>query len=200
MEIEPLTNLYTEMLATAHDIGYVVPDALLVETENPDELRKVIEPLDTGIKEFFAEAKKTEAAKPPKEKKAKKAPTKPAKAAAQKDVSKETNMATATAKKVAAPKKAAAKKAPAKKAKAGKKASAANARTPTGPRFTGDEKITVSSAVLKENPARKGTGKFDRMANLIKHNGKTVAAFLKSSLGKSGTLRNAAAKGWITVK
>lgn len=209
MDIDPLTNLYSEMLATAHDIGYQVPDELLVETENPEELRKVIVPLHEGIKTAHAEAKaaakETEAAKPPKKtvakKAATKAPKKPAKSAEQKEAKKETTMteaATTTAKK-AAPKKAAAKKAaPKGKAakKTSKKASAANARTPAG-RYTGDEVITVK---VKENPAREGTGKFDRMANLIKHNGKTVAAFLKTALGKSSTLRNAVNAGWISVK
>jgi hypothetical protein len=108
MEITPLTELYTDMLATAHDIGYKVPDELLVETENPDELRKVIEPLDKGIKEFHAEAAKAKPAVVKKVTVAKKAtitkaaPKKPAEPAVQKG-KKEKTMAKA-AKAAAEPK------------------------------------------------------------------------------------------------
>lgn len=213
MEITPLTELYTDMLATAHDIGYKVPDALLVETENPDELRKVIEPLDKGIKEFHAELlkapvkpkatdtvktasshtlKASELKKPRAAKKA--APKKPAEPAAQKG-KKEKTMAKA-AKTVAEPK--AAKKVAKKVAKkaAAKKAASSNARVGVS-RFTGDEKITLK---IKDNPAREGSGKFERMANLMKHSGKTVKTFLASKLGRSSTLHNAAKAGYITVK
>jgi outer membrane biosynthesis protein TonB len=204
MDVAALTNLYSEMLATAHDIDYKVPDELLVETEDPEELRNVIEPLHDGLKKFHAEAAKKPASAKEKAKTVKaKAPKKPAAVAKQK-AAKETKMTeTATAKKAAAPKKAAAKKtakkaAPAKKAaaKTAKKASAANARTPAG-RWTGDEVITVK---VKENPARAGSGKFDRMANLLKFNGKKVKDFLKTSLGRSSTLHNAQKAGYISIK
>jgi hypothetical protein len=200
MEITPLTELYTDMLATAHDIGYKVPDELLVETENPDELRKVIEPLDKGIKEFHAEAAKAKPAVVKKVTVAKKAtitkaaPKKPAEPAVQKG-KKEKTMAKA-AKAAAEPKasKKAAKKSVAKKAS--KKAASSNARVGVS-RFTGDEVITLK---IKENPAKKGSGKYDRMANLMKHGGKKVSQFLKSSLGRSSTLHNASKAGYITIK
>lgn len=213
MDLDGVTNLYSEMLATAHDIGYKVPDEQLIETEDPEQLKKVIPPLHQGILDFHsakqAEAKqKAAAAKAAKTKKT--APTKadaapkksvakkPAKAAAQKDVSKETEMATATtAKKAAAPKKAAKKAAKAPAKKAGKKAASANARTPAAGRFTGTEVITVK---FKEVPGRAGSGVHDRLANLAKYSGKTVDAFLKSSLGRTSTLHKAVKQGWITIK
>jgi hypothetical protein len=43
--------------------------------------------------------------------------------------------------------------------------------------------------VLKENPRRKGTGQFDRMAVLIKHHGKTVGEYMKK--GERPTLNHA---------
>lgn len=207
MDGPEVTNLYTDILATAHDIGYKVPDEHLIETEDPDELRKVIVPLHEGLKSFHAEQAKAKPAKEkvvtPKRDTAKKAvPKKPARKAAQKDVSKENAMSTATATKkasAAAPKKAAksAKKAAPKKG-AAKKAAASNARTGVGvSRFTGDEVITVKA---KTNPAREGSAKFERMANLMKHNGKKVKDFLKTKLGRSSTLHNASKAGYISIK
>lgn len=212
MEIVPLTELYTDMLATAHDLGYKVPDELLIESENPDELRKVIEPLDKGIKEFHAEllkapvkpkatdtvktasshTLKASELKKPKAKKA--APKKPAEPAVQKG-KKEKTMAKA-AKSVAEPKAAAKVAKKVAKKKAAKKAASSNARVGVS-RFTGDEKITLK---IKENPAREGSGKFDRMANLMKHGGKTVKTFLASKLGRSSTLHNAVKAGYISIK
>lgn len=46
---DELHNLYSSMLATAHDIGYAVPDELLIETDDPADLRRVIPPLHAGI-------------------------------------------------------------------------------------------------------------------------------------------------------
>lgn len=198
MEITPLTELYTDMLATAHDFGYKVPDDLLVETENPDELRKVIEPLDKKLKEFHAELLKApvkEKVQPIKTAVSKKAaPKKDAKPAIQKG-KKEKTMAKA-AKSAAEPKAAAKVAKKVAKKKAAKKAASSNARVGVS-RFTGDEKITVK---IKENPAREGSGKFDRMANLMKFGGKTVGAFLKSKLGRTSTLHNAAKAGHISIK
>jgi hypothetical protein len=185
-------NIYTEMLATAHDIGYKVPDELLIETENPDELRKVIVPLHEGIVKFHAEKPATEkVGNSPAKKSAAKKPAKPAK---QKGAKQETEME-ATAKKAAKAKtpKKAAKKAV---AKAGKKAASDNARVGVG-RFTGDEVITVKA---KTNPAREGSAKHERVANLMKHHGKTVKTFLGSKLGRSSTLHNAKKAGIITIK
>jgi hypothetical protein len=221
--LEQLHEVYSEMLATAHDIGYVVPDEQLVETDDDTKLREVIEVLHPEIVKFAAEnsreptektadkgAKKTAASKEKKVQKkpatgaAKKAapvsPKKPAKPAAQKgdndvdhvDQKESTNMASAKKTTKAPAKKA--KKAPAKKA--AKKASD-NARTPVGrSKFKPEATINVK---LKENPTKAGTGRFDRVANLMKHNGKTVEQFLKSG-GKTGTLSYSVAQGWITIK
>jgi hypothetical protein len=193
------------MLATAHDMGYKVSDDWLIETEDPEQLKKVIAPLHEGIVAFHAaktteERQKKAAAKAAKENApapavAKKTVAKkPAKRAAQKDVSKETNMATATAKKAPAAKKAA-KAAPAKKA-AGKKAATANART--GAKKLDD--AAVITVKFKDIPGRADSEVGKRLANLQKFSGKTVGAFLKSPLGRTSTLYKSIAKGWITVK
>jgi outer membrane biosynthesis protein TonB len=156
IEDEAVLTLYSEMLATAHDINYTVPDDQLIETEDAGALRKVIPALHAGIIEAHATAQtaaaektsakaKASTAKPEAIKKKKtavaktetttKAPTKPASKAAQKVKTKEPEtMATPTAKKTAkkaapAAKKAAPAKGAAKKGTA-KKAAAANARKP----------------------------------------------------------------------
>lgn len=213
--LEQLHEVYSEMLATAHDIGYVVPDEQLVETDDDTKLREVIEALHPEIVKFAAEnsrdsadkgAKKTAAPKAQKKpraattakKKAAASPKKPAKPVEQKgeeDVDQKASTTMASAKRTTKTPAKKAKKAPAKKT--AKKASATNARTPVGrSKFKPEAVINVK---LKENPARAGTGRFDRVANLMKHNGKTVEQFLKSG-GKTGTLNYSAAQGWITVK
>jgi hypothetical protein len=204
MDIDGVTNLYSEMLATAHDLGYKVPDELLIETEDPEQLKVVISPLHEGIKTFHAakiakDKEKKAAAKADARTTKKSVAKKPAKTAAQKDVSKETNMATATANK-AAPAKKAAKAAKKAGKKAGKKAATANARKAAGGGATRFEGTEVISVKFKDVPGRAGSAVHDRLSNLAKFNGKTVDAFLKSSLGKSSTLHKAKAKGWITLK
>ena len=211
MDINGVTELYSDMLATAHDLGYKVPDEQLIETEDPEQLKKVIGPLHAGIVEHHAakvaEEKEKKAAAKADAKKTKAAPAakktvakKPTKKVEQKDVSKETNMATATAKK--APAKKAAKAAPAKKAAkgAGKKAATANARKAAGGGTTRLDDAQVITVKFKDVPGRAGSAVHDRLSNLQKFNGKTVGAFLKSSLGKSSTIHKAKAKGWITLK
>jgi hypothetical protein len=235
---DAVNELYAEMLATAHDIGYKVPDNLLVETEKADELRPIIPSLHQEIVAFHAAAKEKAAAKPTKEKapaktkakpkksaekvpetsaepetapitKTKKAPKKAAAPASQKEQStvEESSTMANTAKKTtktagagkggkgAAP---AAKSAKGVAKKAAKKGAADNARTPVArSKHSPEAKITVK---LTENPTREGSGRYDRVQNLIKHNGKTVAQFLKSDLGKSGTLNYALEQGWITIE
>lgn len=209
--LEQLHEVYSEMLATAHDIGYVVPDECLVETDDDTVLRSVIEKIHPEIVTFAEE--NTRAPKEPKvpaekparggkkaagEKPATKAPKKPAKAAVQKEPEQEDTTMNAKKKTTKTPAKKAAK-APAKKVAkaAAKKGSAANARTPVGrSKFKDDQVINVK---LKDNPAKAGTGRYDRVANLIKHNGKTVGQFFKSG-GKSGTLNYSVEQGWITIK
>jgi primosomal protein N' len=206
MTIEQLHDLYSQMLATAHDIGYKVPDDLLVETEDAEVLRGVIPPLNEGIEKHAAEhdqpdgektttAKEPEAAAPKKRaaKKAAAANPKAAKAAA----STESNVES-TAKKTTAKK--AAKKGVAKGTakKGASKAAKANARTPVA-RSKWSEKATIKVLTKdKENPTRKGTGRHDRVANLIKHDGKLVSEYLKKG-GKTGTLSYSIEQGWVKV-
>lgn len=210
MEVGDLENVYSDMLATAHDLKFSVPDDLLVETQDPAKLREVIPPLHEAIKKYHAELKNKpveekapkpiKVAKPAKVGKANgaKAPKKPAKAAAQKEPVQESDTMTTTAKKTAAAKPAKKAAKAAKTAKKGGKAAADNARTAVGrSKFTDDQKITVK---FKDVPAREGSGAYDRLMNLKKFDGKTVGAFLKSELGKSSTLANCARQGWITVK
>ncbi len=205
MDRDATLNLYSEMLATAHDIGYKVPDELLVETEDEAKLAEVIPTLHEGIKAFHAQAQAeantkkaaakaaTETAPAPVKKKAAKktAPKKPGKPPEQKDVSGETNMAEATAKKVPAKKKVAAKKAAAPK-KASKKAASENART----RLDDNSKIIWKAGDV---PGREGSGVHDRLSRLKKNNGKTVATFIKAG-GRTSTVHKAKAKGWIDLK
>lgn len=218
MGLDQLHETYSEMLATAHDIGYKVPDDQLVETDDDNVLRAVIEKLHPAIVDYAATAERpTETAQPTRAKKApraakkaattvkasatkkvaSKSPKKQAKDAEQKgeDVKESTNMATNTAKKTA--KKATAKKAAKGAKKGATKKAAANARTPVArSKFKPEATINVK---IKENPAREGSGRHDRIQNLMKHNGKTVEQFLKSG-GKSGTLNYSVEQGWITVK
>lgn len=54
MSIEELHEHYSEMLATANDLGFKVPENLLVETEDAEKLREVCAKLDDGITAFRA--------------------------------------------------------------------------------------------------------------------------------------------------
>lgn len=235
MGTDETNELYAQMLATAHDIGFTVPDNLLIETENVEDVRKVIPDLHAGIVAHHEELKVQAAAKPkpakapratkekaaatppvtkstdkvPTERKTKKStPKKAAATADQKEpVEEESATMATTAKKTAkagkaaggGAKKGAAPKVAAKKsAKGATKSAKDNARTPVVGRskFDGDQKITIK---IDANPAREGSGRFDRVANLMKHNGKTVEQFLKSG-GKSATLIFAVNEGWAAVK
>lgn len=215
MDVGALENVYSDMLATAHDLKFSVPDALLVETQDPAKLREVIPPLHEAIKKYHDEQKnKPVEAKAPKpikvakpstkgqaangKAKETKAPKKPAKTATQKEPVQESDTMTTTAKKTASAKPAKKAAKAAKTAKKGAKSAAGNARTPIGrSKFTDEQKITVK---FKELPAREGSGAYDRLKNLQKFDGKTVGAFLKSELGRSSTLANCVRAGWITVK
>lgn len=205
MTLEQLHDLYSQMLATAHDIGYKVPDEQLVETEDPEVLRKVIPPLNSGIETFAAgldepRVEKTTTAKEPKAAPKKKAPAKKAAAVkpkADKSAATTESNVESTAKKTASKKAAkGAKKAPAKKGAS--KAAKANARTPVA-RSKYSDKATIKVLTKdKENPTRKGTGRFDRVANLFKYDGKLVKDFLAKG-GKTGTLSYSIEQGWVKV-
>jgi len=215
--IDDTTGLYSEILATAHDVGYKVPDEQLIETEDADALKKVIPDLHKGLMKFHDAAKKEAAAKEtatekkpaakkreaaPKTKTAK-TPKKQATPAVQKEVvdkSKDANMATAkTAKKAAAKpaKKTAKKAAPAK----GKKTAAANARTPVSRNPFGDN--AVIKVLNKDHGIKPGSQRGDRVAVVMKYNGKKVADFFakeKAPFNRTDTLRFLIDKGVITVK
>jgi hypothetical protein len=221
MDADAVLNLYSEMLATAHDLGYKVPDEQLIETEDADKLRAVIPPLHEGLVAFHATAKaeaekKAKATKAaPKKKpvvanaadKKTASPKKPARTAKQKGEETESKpMTTPTAKKAATPKKVAAKKAPAKKVakKAAKKAAAKNARTPAG---GGNKNPFGEKAVIKVlNKApevREGTERHKRVMAVLKYGNKKVADFYageKPPLNRTDTLRFMEEQGWISIK
>jgi len=239
--LDRLHETYSEMLATAHDIKFQVPDELLVQTDDDAELRRVIAELHPMIVEHAAVSSRESAGEPddnesstspekaPPKKERKKtttiakkkaaarsegaetaeettapaptpSPKNPAKTAAKKGTSERKSDQMSAAKKTKATKKTATKKTTKTAGKATKKSAktaASNARTPVrAGKFAPDATIHVK---LKENPARAGTGRFDRVANLMKHDGKTVEQFLKSG-GARGTLNFSVAQGWITVK
>lgn len=210
--------IYSEMLATAHDIGYKVPDQQLIETEDAAKLKAVMPALHEGLVAFHAAAKAEakvkadtaakKAAKPVKEKKAAKvkaetapAPTKPAKKVAQKVAPEEKTMAKA-AKTAKTPAK---KAAPAKKSvakKGAKKAAAANARMPAAARNPFGEKAVIK-VLIKENPARADSERGRRIAVVMKYNGKKVADFFaneKPPFNRTDTLRYLIDNEFITIK
>jgi membrane protein involved in colicin uptake len=221
---ETVLALYSEMLATAHDIGYKVPDDQLIESEDPAKLKAAIPALHAGIIKAHAEAKKRPAtefapttesahsikaselkggkakAKPKKEK----APKKPAKSAVQKepDEVESKTMATATAKKAAkkAPAKKAAKAAP---AKADKKAAKANARTAAGATRNPFGDNAVIKVLNKETGVSADSERGKRIAVVFKYNGKKVSDFFskeKSPMNRTDTLRFLIDRKFISVK
>lgn len=209
MEGDTVVGLYSEMLASAHDIGYKVPDAQLIETEDPAQLRGVIPALHEGLMKYHAEAKveakskKAAAEKKPAKAIAKKAATKPAKTAAQKPATteKEPKMAK-TAKKAAkaAPAKKAAK-APAKKAAKGAKKAAANARTGVARNPFGEN--AVIKVLNKETGIRADSERGKRVAAVFKYNNKKVSAFYegeKPPYNRTDTLRFLIDRKFISVK
>lgn len=52
--------------------------------------------------------------------------------------------------------------------------------------------------LIKENPTRKGTSRFNNVARIMKHNGKTVAEFVKHG-GKVASLTFAASQDWVKI-
>lgn len=207
--LEMLHETYSQMLATAHDLGYQAPDDQLVETDDEEVLRKVIPPLHAGIIKFHAGLDKprveTAGAKGKKEPAKKKAAvkkaakkTKVSEKAAESVVTEQQESDMDAAKKTVAKK--GAKKAVAKKAvaKKGAKAATANARTPVERKSKWSDKAKIK-VLVKDNPCRKGTGRFDRVANLMKHDGKLVSEFLTKGKGKPGTLAYSAEQEWVKV-
>lgn len=222
MSVEELHQLYSDMLATANDLGFKVPDELLTETEDAGELREVCAKLDEAIKTFRAGLdagddtgkSKEEPARPKKvnggSKKvvAKKADPvvsgsteKTAKPRVKPKAPKEKKPDTPASNEestMAKTAKTTAKKAPAKKtaAKNVKKATAKKA-VAAKPRTTYPEKAKIK--VLKdENPCREGTGRFARVATIFKFNGKLVSDYLKAG-GKAASLKYSEAQDWIKI-
>lgn len=222
MDKDAVLALYSEMLATAHDIGYKVPDDQLIETEDPVKLRAVMPALHEGIRAAhaaaknkkpaveFTESSSTHSLKASELKKGKtkaavkqKAPKKPAVAAAQKEpksTETETMGSTATAKKTAKKAaKGAVKKAPAKKA--AKKASAANARTSVGRNPFGEN--AVIKVLNKETGVSADSERGKRIAVVFKYNGKKVSDFFakeKPPMNRTDTLRFLIDRKFISIK
>lgn len=61
--------------------------------------------------------------------------------------------------------------------------------------FADNARIRV---LVDENPAREGTGRFDRVKRIMRHDGKTVAEFVKHG-GKLASLSFSVKKNWIKV-
>jgi hypothetical protein len=79
---------------------------------------------------------------------------------------------------------------------AASKKSAKNARRPAT-KFAENAKIKTNFTA-KEIPAREGTGRFERLQLVLKHNGKTVASFIEHG-GQQATLGRAVAEKWVKV-
>jgi hypothetical protein len=218
--LEQLQEEHAEMLATSYDIGLEVPEELKADFADAGAGATINSALDALIREYRdqkgdglatdGEGEHTEAeassevAPPKKPKKARPKKAKPAKVAETPPTSGETDVAVvkaektserkASAKKAKAP---AAKKAGAAKKAPGKKA-AANARKPVvarAPKFDEGAKITRTG---KENPSRAESGRGQRIANVLKHNGKTLKTFFASG-GKQGTLNWCVKNGLVKV-
>jgi hypothetical protein len=80
--------------------------------------------------------------------------------------------------------------------KTASKKSAKNARSPAT-KFAETAKIKANFTA-KEIPAREGTGRFERLQLVLKHNGKTVGSFVEHG-GLQATLGRAVKDGWVKV-
>lgn len=179
--LEQLQETHSEMLATAADIGFEVPEELKADITDLAAGGAIVAALDTAIREFRKgvagdnEGSDTVAASPSKPKKT---VTKTKPAADVPPPIKEKTVAKKAVKKAAAVKKAPAKKAAA--AKPAKKASAPVARAS----FSDDAKITWLG---KDNPAREKSGRHERIELVRKANGKSVKTF-RAGKGRGSTL------------
>jgi len=80
--------------------------------------------------------------------------------------------------------------------RAGSKKAVKNARKPAA-KFADTAKIKANFTA-KEIPAREGTGRYERLQLVLKHNGKTVGAFVEHG-GQQATLGRAVAEKWVKV-
>lgn len=215
--LESYQTLHAEMLATASDLGYSVPDNLATEFETAEAGEMICDELDAQIKKFregldetqsqeteevssesgqeaLASADEQEhtpaapARKPPRKSSTKK-PKADKKADASQPKEAEVAAPKKTAKTAAKPAKKTAAKAP-----AAKKAASDNARTP---RVTHDESHKITW-LADGNPCRAGSARFDRYEKLRKCSGKTVKTALASGV-PSATLTNAMAQKIIKI-
>lgn len=194
--LEQVQERHAEMLATAADIGLQVPEELKTDFTDAVAGQAIASNLDALIREYQSktttdkglaedDAREHNDASPPKV--AKKASNKPKKTAVKKTAA-TSGSNKAEEKQVAkATKKTAAKK-------TAKKSASDNARKGVD-RYADEAKITKTG---KDNPAREGSGKYDRIANVLKHNGKTVKTY-KASGGKGGTLGWCVKNGLVKV-
>lgn len=193
-----LQETHSEMCATAHDLGMKVPEEMTVDFTTAEEGEVICSNLDTLIRKFKEGLDTGDTAAGSENSlavDANKSDTAPTKTTTTK---KATKAKTAEAKPTGEDKvaKKAAKKAPAKKAAAKKNGSAAKKTGGTRVKFDDGAKITWATG--KENPAREGTGRFDRIEVVRKSNGKTVKTFLAGK-GNPVTLKNCVAGKLCTV-
>ena len=191
--LEQLQEQHSEMCATAADLGVKVPADLTIDFDSVEVGATVVSNLDALIRKFREGLdeggdKKSLATED------KGSDTVPRKTSKKKSSStaktKSTEAKAAEAK--PAEESAVAKKAKKTAKKATKKA--ASARKPNG--FADDAKITWNAA--KKNPAREGSGRYDRIEQVRKASGKTVKTFYAGK-GNPTTLKNCVAAKLCTV-
>jgi hypothetical protein len=216
--LEQLQEEHSEMCATAADLGMTVPKDLTTDFDSVEVGATVVANLDALIRKFRegldeedaggdepqndlavddaevqTKAPKKTAAKKPKAKKVQVASD--SKKELESDTNNEENtVAKKAAKKVGGAKKVAGKTKAAKKAGATKKKNGSATKT-ARTKFPEDANITWTG---KENPAREGKGRFDRIEAVRKASGKTVKTFLASG-GNPTTLKNCVAAKLATV-
>jgi outer membrane biosynthesis protein TonB len=198
------------MLATACDLGVVLPEDLKLEFQTVEVGEATCDSLDKLIRDFraAAEAGNTENSSEAAEGVPPKKTRRPAKKKAdtgQQQPTEETTVTTATAKKPAkaakkakaAPSKKTAKKAVAKKA-ATQKARGGGGAATSG-RITNETKIKVIS---KENPFTEGTTRGKMAAYVLGHTGETFGKMKSASKGlvDGWVIRQLAEKKLISIE
>ncbi len=199
--LEQLQEEHSEMCATATDLGMTVPKDLTTDFTTVEVGTTVVSNLDALIRKFregldTEDDKKVLATEDDKAQNEKvKSPKKPA--------TKKVQVASGS-KKEKGPdtnneEKQVAKKAAKKSTKKGKKSAAAKKGNGVAraarPKFDESAKIAWTG---KDNPAREGKGRFDRIEAVRKANGKTVKTFLAGG-GNATTLKNCVAAKLATV-
>lgn len=201
--LEQLQEQHSEMCATAHDLGMTVPLELTTDFTSVEVGSTVVSNLDALIRKFregLDEAEKvknvlaeddvkSDTVSPSSKKRTKKTTTKKDGAVPSTEQG-VTTVAKAATKK-AAPKKGATKK-------AAKKSAAKTNGTNGTKRPAFDDGAKIAWGAGKENPAREGTGRHDRIEAVRKANGKTVKTFIAAK-GNPTTLKNCVAAKLCTV-